>query len=95
MALASIQQEAKRFCRQIGLSERLSLLEKAWQAEMGGFDGVAQITAIDHFFLIIEVKSSPAMQEINLRRRELVRRLNRHFETPLLRDITVRMQNGD
>jgi len=95
MALAPIQREVQTFCRQSGLSERLPLLERAWQAEMGGWEGVARIAALDHFSLVVEVKSSPAMQEISLRRRELVRRLNRYFETPFLRDMTVRMTTND
>ncbi|MFA5975309.1 MAG: DciA family protein [Elusimicrobiota bacterium] len=95
MALSPIQQEVRSFCREKGLSNHLPLLEKAWQAEMGGWDGQARIVALDNFSLIVEVKSSPAMQEINLRRRELVRRLNRYFQKAFLRDISVRMMSDD
>ena len=82
-------------CRQLGVSNHLPILERAWQAEMGGWEKMARIAAIENFSLIVEVSSSPAMQEMNLRRRELVRRLNRYFKVPFLRDITVRMMNGD
>ena len=95
MALSPIQKDAQRFCRQVGLSDALSMLERAWEAEMGGFGGMARISALDNLSLVVEVKSSPAMQEITLRRRELVRRLNRYMGTSFLRDITVRMQDGD
>ncbi len=96
MAFSSIQDGVKTLCRGLGVSEHLPVLEKAWQAEMGGWDGQARIAALDKFSLVVEVKSSPAMQEITLRRRELVRRLNRHFAAPFLRDVTVRMMpDGD
>ncbi len=94
MALAPVQKEAERFCRQLGLSDSLSMLERAWQAEMGGWANMARIAALDNLSLVVEVKSSPAMHELTLRRRELVRRLNRHMGTTFLRNIIVRMQDG-
>ena len=74
------------------LSAELSL---AWEAEMGGWSRLARVVALDRFSLVVEVDSSPALQELSLRRQELVRRLNRHFEAPFIKHITVRMsQNG-
>ena len=96
MALSSIQNAAQRVCRDLGLSHSLALVEQAWQSEMGGWGGVAEIAAIERSTLVVEVRSPVAMQEITLRRRELVRRLNRHFEDPFIQNISIRMaqRNG-
>ena len=40
---------------------------------------------------MVEVNSAPAMQEITLRRKELIRRLNRHFPSNLYHYLTVKM----
>jgi hypothetical protein len=57
--------------------------------------GMAKIVALDNQALLVEVTSSPAMQEITLRRKELLRRMNRYFKDPFIKDIQVRMaQNG-
>jgi len=91
MPIRSIEDDLHGLCRQVGISEHLSILERAWEAEMGGWAGMARICALDHQSLVVEATSSPALQEITLRRRELVRRLNRYFKHPFLRDLTVRM----
>jgi hypothetical protein len=77
--------------KRMGLTPELALLERAWDAEMGSWGTMARLAAIDKGSLVVEVTSSPAMQEISLRRRELVRRLNRFFPSPVVRHLTVRM----
>jgi hypothetical protein len=92
--LASVEHKVNDVCRRLGLSQELALVEKAWEAEMGGWSRLAQLVAIDRFSLVVEVTSSPALQELSLRRKELLRRLNRHFETPFIKQMTVRMAHG-
>jgi len=67
------------------------MIERAWSLEMGGLKDVARIVALDNSSLVIEADSHSVMQEITLRRRELVRKLNRHLPEPLLNQITVRI----
>ena len=81
----------KRLCRQLGLREDLALLDTAWEAEIGAMAGMAKIVALENRSLLVEVTSSPAMQEITLRRKELLRKINRHFSDPFLKDIQVKM----
>jgi hypothetical protein len=78
-------------CRQLNLSADLMLLEKAWEAEMGSLRTQARLAALDRTCLVIETISSTALQEISLRRKELIRRLNKHFAQPFIDQITVRM----
>ena len=85
----------KRLCRQLGLREDLMLLEKAWESEIGGMAAMARIVALDNYSLLVEVTTSPAMHELTMRRKELLRRVNRYFSDPFIRDIQVRMaQHG-
>ena|SRR5579872_3184231 len=96
MSLTSTESGIKNVCRQLGLSKDLALLDRAWESEMGSWGtGVAWISALDKGSLVIEVKSSPALQEITLRRKELIRRLNKHFAEPFIHYLTVKMaQHG-
>jgi len=95
MALAGVEKDLSALCRKMGLSADLGLLNQAWEAEMGSWGGRARVVALDHFSLVVEVDSSTAMQEVSLRRRELLRRLNRYFPSPFLQQITLRMAHGD
>ena len=91
MALAPISQEVHRVSQKLGLSTDLAMLEYAWNLEVGSLREYARISALDHASLVIEVDSSSVMQEISLRRRELVRKLNKHLPVPFLQQITVRI----
>jgi hypothetical protein len=90
-----IQNDASKVFRKLGLSTDLALLDRAWESEVGSLASMARIAAVDNGALVVEVVSSTAMQEINLRRQELLRRLNRYFPDPFIKQISVRMaQHG-
>jgi hypothetical protein len=95
MALAPIAQEARDFSKKLGLSSDLTMIDRAWSLEMGGLQDVARIVALDNASLVIEADSHAVMQEVSLRRRELVRKLNHHLPAPLLRQIVVRISQHD
>ena len=92
-ALASIARDLKGLTKKLGLSPDLWLVERAWDQEIGGLREDAPIAALDQGTLVIEVDSSTVMQEISLRRRELVRKVNQHLPVPFIRQIVVRIQN--
>ena len=89
--LLSVQQKVKHMEQQLGLSENLALLDRAWETEIGRLAEHVRIVALDRTAVVVEADSSPAMQEISLRRRELIRRLNKHFPVQFVKQITVRM----
>ena len=91
MAFAPIAQEVHQFTRKLGLSTDLAVIEYAWDQEVGHLREYARIAALDHSALIVEVDSHSVMQEISLRRRELVKKINKHLPTPFLNQITVRI----
>jgi len=94
MALAGVTQDIQSITRQLKLSTELSVLERAWDAEIGPLGGMVRLVALDRNALIVEASSSAAMQEIALRKRELIRRLNKHFLQPWIEYVTVRMMDG-
>ena len=89
--LNPIERSAKSLTRYLGLSDHLSLIDQAWEAELGGLQKVAKIVALDRDALVVEVASAPAMQELTLRRNELIRRLNRHFPSPVIKCLNLRI----
>ena len=91
MALSPIGKEVQSFSQRLGLTEELSFLERAWEAEVGPIARLANIVAIDGEALVVEVSSSPAMQELTLRRKELIRRMNKHFRVPFLKYIQIKV----
>ena len=91
MALAPISQDAHTVSRKLGLSTDLMMIDHAWNLEIGSLRDVARIVALDNASLVVETDSHTVMQEVSLRRKELVRKLNRHLPEPILRYITVRI----
>lgn len=91
MALASISQEAQQVTRKLGLTSELGMIDHAWSREIGRLKDHLQILAIDNGTLVLEARSHAAMQEMLLRRKELIRKMNNHFSSALLHNITVRI----
>jgi len=94
MAFAPIAQKARELTAKLGLTSDLSMIERAWGIEIGSLQDVARIAALDNGGLVVETDSNVVMQEISLRRRELVRKLNRHLRVPLIRHIVVRLSGS-
>jgi hypothetical protein len=92
VALASIAQDVQHFSKKLGLSTDLAIIEHAWNLELGHLRELVRIAALDNASLIVEVESHSVMQEISLRRKELVRKLNKHLPVPFLQHIHVRIQ---
>jgi len=93
VALASVSQELPELSKKLGLSPDLLILENVWEQEVGGLREFARVAALDHASLVIEVDSAVVMQEISLRRRELVRKLNKHLPAPFIQQIHVRISS--
>jgi hypothetical protein len=91
VALAAVGRDLPGLSQKLGLSSDLLILEKAWEREIGGMREFAHISALDQTSLVIEVDSPSVMQEISLRRKELVRKLNRHLPAPWIQYLTVRI----
>jgi hypothetical protein len=91
LALAFIGNDLSDLTKKLGLSSDLLVLERAWEEEVGGMREFAHIAALDNGALVVDADSHVVMQEISLRRRELVRKLNKHFPAPTVTHIHVRI----
>jgi hypothetical protein len=91
VALAAVGRDLPGLSQKLGLSSDLLILESAWEREIGGMREFARIVALDNSSLVIEVDSAAVMQELSLRRKELVRKLNRHLPAPWIQYLTVRI----
>ena len=95
MALAAIGHTLSNLSKKLGLSSDLLILERAWEEEVGRLQEFAKIAALDHATLVVEVDSNVVMQELSLRRRELIRKLNKHLPVPFIQQITLRIRQHD
>jgi hypothetical protein len=91
LALAALTQEVKQLTSKLGLTSELAMIDHAWALEMGRLKDLISIVAIDKGTLVLEARSHAAMQEILLRRKELIRKMNQHFASPLFQNLTVRL----
>jgi hypothetical protein len=93
MALAHVERGTQRLIQKLGLSDHLAMIDRAWDAEVSSLGKTARIVALDHGTLVVEVDSAPALQEISLRRKELVRRRNTHIREDIIKQLTVRISH--
>ncbi len=91
MALAALSPLVERLQSKFGLEGSLPVLEMAWQQETGTWGSSVEMAAVDNGVLVVEAKSAAAMQELSFRRKELLRRLNKHFPKPWIHNVTVRL----
>ena len=66
---------------------RFAVLQAAWSKETGKMANYWSITAVRGGTIFIEVKSSSAAQELDLRRSVLIKSLNKHFARNWIREI--------
>jgi hypothetical protein len=92
--LKHVERGTQRLVQKLGLSSHLAMLDRAWESELGGLAKVVRVVALDRSMLVVEADSSPAMQEISLRRKELVRRLNKHFGETFIEQIMVKVASN-
>lgn len=65
--------------RQLGLDEKTYAVLKIWEKEMGPQMKYARLSGVKKGTLMVEVDSSVHLQELVLRRRELIKKINQHF----------------
>jgi hypothetical protein len=65
--------------RQLGLNEDMYTVLQVWEKELGPLAQQVTLAAIKKGDLIVEVASSAHLQEMTMRRRDLVRKLNQYF----------------
>ena len=69
--------------------DRLMLLEYVWKQVVGERSRFWTLTAVQRGTLFVKVKIAVAKNELTGRRRELIKELNKHFETPWIKHIEI------
>ena len=83
-------QELKNPFNKMGkVFNRLMILEYTWDKLVGGKGRFWVLKAVKQGNLYVQVKAAVAKNELTARRRELIRELNKHFETPWIKHIEI------
>ena len=78
--------------RDLGLSKRLREYDAvgAWAVVVGRhIAGVSEATGIRNGVLVVRVSKAPWRQELLLRKKELIEKVNDHLGETIVRDITL------
>jgi hypothetical protein len=65
--------------RQLGLDEKTDAVFKIWEKELGPLAAGVKLIGIKDGRLMAEAESNVHLQEITLRRREFIRKINQYF----------------
>ena len=83
-------QELKNPFNRMGKTvNRLMILEYTWDKLVGVKGRFWVLKAVKQGNLYVQVKAAVAKNELTARRRELIRELNKHFETPWIKHIEI------
>lgn len=79
--------------QQLGLNEKSYAIIKIWEKEIGNIAKDAVLTGIKGGILIVEVTSNVHLQELSLRKREILRKMNQYFgNEKVVRDIKLKLK---
>ena len=82
--------------KKLGLDEKIMVLPAVWEKVLGPLAAGAEITGIKSGQLLVDVVSSAHFQEITLRRREIINKMNQHFgRERVVRDIKIRIKQTE
>ena len=68
---------------------RLMILDYVWDQIVGTKKRFCVLQAVKKDTLYVQVKASVAKNELTGRRREIIRELNKHFESPWIKHIEI------
>ena len=77
------------FNRLSGTLNRLVILEYVWNQQTGGKARFWVLKAVQNGTLFVQVRASVAKNELKARQQQLIRELNKHFDTPWIKKIEI------
>jgi hypothetical protein len=79
--------------KQLGLDENYFTVLRIWEKEIRPFACNAELSGFSKGRLVVEVASSVHFQELTLRKRELINKLNQYFGArKVVKDIKVQLK---
>ena len=85
----SSQELQSRFNRLSGTLNRLMILDYVWNEQVGAKARFWVLKAVQKDTLFVQVKASVAKNELNARQSQLIRELNKHFDSPWIKKIKI------
>jgi hypothetical protein len=85
MAFSPVDQILNNIKKQLGLDADFVTLMKIWDKEVS----MAQICGYKNGTILAQTQSSAALAEINLRKREIIKRLNQYLGGRKIKDIKI------
>lgn len=85
MAFSPADQILNDLKKQLGLDADFITLMKVWDKEVA----IAQICGYKNGTILAQTPSSAALAEINLRKREIIRKLNQYLGEPKIKNIKI------
>lgn len=93
MAFTQANEIVNLIKKQLGLDEKIYTVIQVWDKEVGPLSKFAELEAINKGQLIVEVSSSSVFQEMSLRRKELINKINQHFgKEKVVKGIKLRLK---
>jgi len=79
--------------QQLGLNEDFLSVIKIWENELGPLARHAVIAGFKKGQVFIDVSSSAHMQELILRKKDLIKKINQHFgSTKIVKDLKLKLK---
>lgn len=85
----SSQELQSRYNRLSGTLNRLMILDYVWNEQVGAKARFWVLKAVQKDTLFVQVKASVAKNELNARQSQLIRELNKHFDSPWIKKIKI------
>ena len=78
-----------RFNRLNSRLNRLMILDHVWSQLIGNKSKFWVLKAVQHDTLYVQVKISVARNELIAKKQQLIKELNKHFDTPWIKKIEI------
>jgi Dna[CI] antecedent, DciA len=93
MALKPSSEIVETLRQQLGLNEDFLTIMKVWEKELGPLAKNAEIAGFKRGQVFVDVTSSVHMQELIIRKKELMKKLNQYFGAKtVIKDIKIKLK---
>ncbi len=94
MRLISVKEALNNRLEKFALEEKNRLIYQLWDKEIGILSKHCSLLGINNGCLMVEVNSSPALQEFSLQKQKIIERINTTIGEKIIQDIKFRITEG-
>ncbi|MEW6040514.1 MAG: DciA family protein [Elusimicrobiota bacterium] len=89
MSLVQVKGDIERLLKKMKISNDLMALFKICENELGNVNKMVEIAGRKDTILYLRVKNQVYLQEMRLRRKELIKKINNNFGENLIKEIKI------